>query len=113
MTDTSPQQATPALELSRVVKSFGAVVALRSGSIRLEKGSIHALIGENGAGKSTMVKIIAGLYRRDAGEFHLDGEPVEVKIARLSAEIREGFRKREELQATVIAALDSLVARDE
>ncbi|HBS73709.1 MAG TPA: D-xylose ABC transporter ATP-binding protein, partial [Microbacterium sp.] len=75
MTDTSPQQATPALELSRVVKSFGAVVALRSGSIRLEKGSIHALIGENGAGKSTMVKIIAGLYRRDAGEFHLDGEP--------------------------------------
>ena len=77
MTDTSPQQATPALELSRVVKSFGAVVALRSGSIRLEKGSIHALIGENGAGKSTMVKIIAGLYRRDAGEFHLDGEPVD------------------------------------
>ena len=42
-----------------------------------------------------------------------DGEPVEVKIARLSAEIREGFKKREELQATVIAALDSLVARDE
>ncbi|MDZ8275003.1 sugar ABC transporter ATP-binding protein [Microbacterium aquimaris] len=77
MTNTSPHQAAPALELSRVVKSFGAVVALRSGSIRLEKGSIHALIGENGAGKSTMVKIIAGLYRRDAGEFRLDGEPVD------------------------------------
>ena len=72
MTDTVPDPATtPALELSRVVKSFGAVVALRSGSLSLEKGSIHALIGENGAGKSTLVKIVAGLYRRDAGELRL------------------------------------------
>ena len=69
--------AAPALELSRVVKSFGAVVALRSGTITMERGSIHALIGENGAGKSTLVKIIAGLYRRDAGEFRLAGEPVD------------------------------------
>ncbi|WP_019182135.1 sugar ABC transporter ATP-binding protein [Microbacterium yannicii] len=67
----------PALELRRVVKSFGAVVALRSGSLTLDRGSIHALIGENGAGKSTLVKIVAGLYRRDAGEFLLDGESVD------------------------------------
>ena len=67
----------PALQLHRVVKSFGPVVALRSGSLTLERGSIHALIGENGAGKSTLVKIVAGLYRRDAGEFLLDGEPVD------------------------------------
>ena len=44
--------AAPALELSRVVKSFGPVVALRSGSLTLRPGSIHALVGENGAGKS-------------------------------------------------------------
>jgi len=42
-----------------------------------------------------------------------DGEPLDAKIARLSAEIRDGFKKREELQATVLAALDALVARDE
>lgn len=66
-----------ALELHRVVKSFGPVVALRSGSLVLDPGSIHALIGENGAGKSTLVKIIAGVYQRDAGEFLLDGEPVD------------------------------------
>ncbi len=65
------------LELSKVVKSFGAVIALRSGSLRLQAGSIHALIGENGAGKSTLVKIIAGLYRRDAGTFQLEGEDVD------------------------------------
>ncbi len=77
MSEMPHSEAAPALELSRVVKSFGAVVALRSGSIRLQKGSIHALIGENGAGKSTLVKIIAGLYRRDAGDFFLEGEPVD------------------------------------
>jgi rhamnose transport system ATP-binding protein len=74
--DSTPT-APPALELSRVVKSFGAVVALRSGSLRLETGSIHALIGENGAGKSTLVKIVAGLYRRDAGDLRLEGRPVD------------------------------------
>ncbi len=76
-TDIPPAAAPPMLELSRVVKSFGAVVALRSGSLRMHPGSIHALIGENGAGKSTLVKIVAGLYRRDAGEFRLNGEEVD------------------------------------
>ena len=69
--------ATTALELRRVVKSFGPVVALRSGSLTLQPNSIHALIGENGAGKSTLVKIMAGLYRRDSGEFLLHGEEVD------------------------------------
>ena len=73
-----PNDAAPVvLELSKVVKSFGAVVALRSGSLRLTTGSIHALIGENGAGKSTLVKIVAGLYHRDGGAFQLDGEDVD------------------------------------
>ncbi|UAJ78443.1 sugar ABC transporter ATP-binding protein [Leifsonia sp. ZF2019] len=78
MSSSNPTTAAPpVLELSRVVKSFGAVVALRSGSIRVEPGTIHALVGENGAGKSTLVKIVAGLYRRDAGEFRLRGEDVD------------------------------------
>ncbi|NQX29226.1 sugar ABC transporter ATP-binding protein [Microbacteriaceae bacterium VKM Ac-2854] len=67
----------PALELSRVVKAFGAVVALRSGTLAVHRGSIHALVGENGAGKSTLVKIIAGVHQRDGGEFLLDGAPVD------------------------------------
>ncbi|GAB3663189.1 sugar ABC transporter ATP-binding protein [Nocardioides korecus] len=66
-----------ALELRDVAKSFGAVRALRSGSLRVEHGSIHALVGENGAGKSTLVKVVAGVYRRDAGDLLLDGAPVD------------------------------------
>ena len=65
------------LELTDVAKAFGAVIALRSGSLRVQSGSIHALIGENGAGKSTLVKIVAGLYRRDGGGFRFDGEDVD------------------------------------
>ncbi|WP_040165886.1 sugar ABC transporter ATP-binding protein [Microbacterium gorillae] len=67
----------PVLVLRDVAKSFGSVVALRSGTITVQRGSIHALVGENGAGKSTLVKIVAGLYQRDAGVFRLDGEDVD------------------------------------
>jgi rhamnose transport system ATP-binding protein len=66
-----------ALQLMQVRKSFGPVVALRSGSLTVNPGSIHALVGENGAGKSTLVKIVAGVYQRDGGDFLLHGESVD------------------------------------
>ena len=74
-----PETSTrpPALELRDIAKSFGAVQALRSGTLRVEAGSIHALVGENGAGKSTLVKVVAGVHRRDAGQFLLDGNGVD------------------------------------
>ena len=72
-------ESAPALVLRDVRKSFGAVVALKSGCLSVQAGSIHALVGENGAGKSTLVKIIAGLYQRDAGEFVLHGASVDFK----------------------------------
>jgi rhamnose transport system ATP-binding protein len=69
----------PVLELKDLQKSFGSVVALRSGTIALRPNSIHALVGENGAGKSTLVKIIAGLYQKDEGLFQLNGVDVDFK----------------------------------
>lgn len=74
--DLSDEPA-PILQLRDIRKTFGSVVALRSGSLSVDRGSIHALIGENGAGKSTLVKIVAGLYQRDSGDFIFDGEPVD------------------------------------
>ncbi len=76
MPGTAPEGRT-ALELRDVAKSFGSVVALRSGSLAVAPGSIHALVGENGAGKSTLVKIVAGVYRRDGGELRLHGAEVD------------------------------------
>ncbi|MHA6511312.1 sugar ABC transporter ATP-binding protein [Tessaracoccus sp. Z1128] len=66
----------PVVSLQHAVKTFGPVVALADGSIDLYAGEIHALSGENGAGKSTIVKVLAGLYHRDSGEFLLNGSRV-------------------------------------
>jgi rhamnose transport system ATP-binding protein len=68
--------ATPVLELRDIHKSFGAVRALRGANLSLHKGQITALVGENGAGKSTMVKTLAGLHQQDRGQVFLDGEEV-------------------------------------
>jgi len=66
---------TALLELHDVHKSFDAVRALRGVSLELHAGEVHALAGENGAGKSTVVRIIGGEHQPDAGELLLDGEP--------------------------------------
>ena len=64
------------LVASNVSKSFPGVNALSDVSIRLARGSIHALLGENGAGKSTLIKIITGVYRPNSGTLTLDGAPL-------------------------------------
>jgi len=69
-------QATPLLSLRHAAKSFGAVHAVVDGSADLYPGEAHALLGENGAGKSTMVKMLAGVYPPDEGELLIGGAPV-------------------------------------
>src|ERR1700674_4076769 len=57
----------PALVLRDASKSYGVVKALSSASLELRRGEVHALVGENGSGKSTVVGIISGAVRPDAG----------------------------------------------
>jgi ABC-type sugar transport system ATPase subunit len=73
--DTSAGTAA-SVQLRGIVKQFGAVEALRGVDLDLRGGEVHALVGENGAGKSTVVKILAGVHRPDLGEVRVDGEPV-------------------------------------
>ncbi|RDK03478.1 sugar ABC transporter ATP-binding protein [Paraburkholderia lacunae] len=68
-----PTSAVPRLELRHASKSFGRVRALSDGDLALWPGEVHALLGENGAGKSTVVKILAGVYQPDTGELLIDG----------------------------------------
>ncbi|MVB09880.1 Fructose import ATP-binding protein FruK [Caprobacter fermentans] len=56
-----------------ITKTFPGVVALDHAQLTLRKGEIHALMGENGAGKSTIIKCLTGVYERDAGEIHMAG----------------------------------------
>nr|WP_210299315.1 sugar ABC transporter ATP-binding protein [Rhizobium sp. BK379] len=65
------------LEVEGLRKSFGGVAALRDGRFQLRAGSVHALCGGNGAGKSTFLKILMGIYKRDAGSIRRRGQEVD------------------------------------
>ena len=79
----SPAAApAPLLEMIGVSKSFGGVTALRDVDFTQTQGEIHGLVGENGAGKSTMMKIIAGVYAGYEGEMRVNGAPVHFRSAR-------------------------------
>lgn len=67
----------PFLELNSICKSFGGVEVLKNVSLTLNEGEIHCLAGENGCGKSTLIKIIAGFYKKDDGEIIVGGEKIE------------------------------------
>ena len=67
------------LELKNITKTFGSVVANNDVSITVHPGTIHAIVGENGAGKSTIMRIAYGFYNADDGEIWLDGNRVDIR----------------------------------
>src|SRR3954452_13185363 len=69
-------ERAPHVELRGVSKSFGGVQAVRDVSLAIARGSIHALVGENGAGKSTISNVIAGVLGPSAGEVLVGGDAV-------------------------------------
>ena len=67
-----------AIEASGISKSFGGVRALHDASFAAEFGEVHALVGENGAGKSTMIKILSGVLKPDEGVVRVRGDEVDL-----------------------------------
>ncbi|MFZ1382491.1 MAG: sugar ABC transporter ATP-binding protein [Scrofimicrobium sp.] len=72
----------PILKMQNISKSFGPVKALNDVSLDLYSGEVHALMGENGAGKSTMMKILTGIYAKDSGTIELEGKDVQFNTPR-------------------------------
>ena len=79
----------PLVQLDRVRKEFGAVVALEEVTLDVYPGEILALVGDNGAGKSTLVKLIAGVHQPTSGRIILDGE--DVRLSSPSESQRHGI----------------------
>jgi ABC-type sugar transport system ATPase subunit len=78
----SPASASPALEVCNLTKQFPGVLALDGVAFVLGRGEIHALVGQNGAGKSTMINVLSGMLVPDAGEIRLAGQPVSIDSTR-------------------------------
>src|SRR5690349_13446881 len=68
----------PLLELKGVFKRFGAVTALAGVDFHVDAGEVMALVGDNGAGKSTMIKTVAGIHPIDEGQILWEGKPVSI-----------------------------------
>ena len=77
----------PLLELKGVFKRFGAVTALNGVDFHVDNGEVMALVGDNGAGKSTMIKTIAGIHPLDEGQILWDGKPVSINGPKDSARL--------------------------
>ena len=73
------------LELKGVFRRFGAVTALAGVDFHVSNGEVMALVGDNGAGKSTMIKTIAGIHPKDEGEILWEGKPVSINGPKDSA----------------------------
>lgn len=68
--------ANPILEVRNVTKMFGSVIALSDISARVYPGEVTCLLGDNGAGKSTFIKILSGVYQPTEGQYLFEGKPV-------------------------------------
>ena len=86
--DALPRPAArgePLLRLRAIDKNFGPVQALRNVSLDVPAGQVTALVGDNGAGKSVLIKCIAGIHAPDGGDIRWQGRPVHIRSPRDSA----------------------------
>ncbi len=79
MTETNAGE--PLLKVRGIFKGFGAVQALADVDLDLPAGKVTALCGDNGAGKSVLIKCIAGIYEPDRGQVYWEGRPVRIRSA--------------------------------
>jgi len=96
------------LEMRGVEKRFGGVTALRQGDLEVRAGEVHLLMGENGAGKSTMMKIIAGMQKRDGGQILWQGKSVDFSNPKEAAQVGIAMVHQESLLAPHLSVAENI-----
>src|SRR6266545_590067 len=76
--DTMAHTEKPIVEMRGISKAYGGVQALKSVHLDIYVGEVHALVGDNAAGKSSLIKTLSGAVRKDSGTITFDGQPVEI-----------------------------------
>lgn len=97
------------VEMNHIVKSFGEVRAVKHGEFTLRKGEIHSLIGENGTGKSTMMKLLYGMYPVDSGEIIVNGEVMKKYDPKTAIEHGVGMVHQEFMLVNDLTVLENVI----
>ena len=96
------------LELHNITKRYPGVIALNDVSISFRKGEVHALVGENGAGKSTFIKTISGAVQPNEGEIIFDGITYDHLTPQKSLELGISVVYQEMIQFEAMSVADNL-----
>ncbi len=97
------------VSMSNIVKTFGTVQAVKHGEFTLKKGEIHSLIGENGAGKSTMMKLLFGMYPINSGEIIIKGEKMGHIDPKIAIEHGIGMVHQEFMLVEELTVLENII----
>ncbi len=100
------------LELLKIQKRFGSLLALDGVTVRLAPGRVHGLLGENGAGKSTLMNVAYGLIRADAGEIRIDGRVANLKSPADAIAAGVGMVHQHFMLAGAMSVLDNILLGD-
>ncbi len=97
------------VEMKDIVKTFGQVQAVKNGQFTLRKGEIHSLIGENGAGKSTMMKLLYGMYPINSGEIIVKGQKMGELTPKIAIGLGIGMVHQEFMLVQELTVLENIV----
>ena len=97
------------VEMKNIYKSFGSVKAVKDGQFTAKKGEIHSLIGENGAGKSTMMKLLFGMYPVDSGEIIINGRQVDKLSPKIALDSGIGMVHQEFMLVGELTVLENVI----
>ncbi len=102
----------PRVSVDGLARSFGGVPAVREVSFTVGAGEIHALCGHNGAGKSTVVKMLSGQLAPDAGRILIDGEPVDLRSRQAAQRLGVALVDQELSVVPALTVLENLLLGD-
>ncbi|MGF7048975.1 simple sugar transport system ATP-binding protein [Paenibacillus sp. DS2015] len=97
------------VEMKQITKKFGTVVANDAVDFLVGVGEIHALLGENGAGKSTMMSMLSGMYRADQGSIRIHGQVVEISSPKMAMDLGIGTVHQNFRLVPTLTAMENIV----
>ena len=97
------------IELQDIHKHYGPVKANNGVNLKVAPGRIHGILGENGAGKSTMMKVLAGFSRKTSGSILIDGKPVNCRNPAQAVSLGIGMLYQDPLDFSLLSVLDNFM----